>query len=124
MAAAVVASNVLRPNRSASQPEAMLAATPNAEPTAWITRNRVAPSGVNRNTHDSGNTVTMWNRAKLASGTNAPIRMVRPLLRTVSRIPDGCNSCVAKSFAYSGVRTMRKRANNATTLMANATKNG
>ena len=87
-------------------------------------RNRAGVSLVNRNTQDSGNTVTMWNSAKLASGAKAPITMLRPSCRIVLLTLAGCSSRDWNSSSYSGVTTMRSRANSATTLIANATKNG
>ena len=47
-------------------------------PMASMIRNRAGPSLVNKKIQDSGNTVTMWNSAKLASGAKAPTRMSRP----------------------------------------------
>ena len=101
-----------------------MAPTPNTAATISMIKKRTGLSRVNRNTQDSGNTVTMWNSAKLASGANAPSMMFWPSRATVSEMRAGCNSRVSNSVAYSSVVTMRSRANSATTLMAKATKNG
>ena len=50
--------------------------------------------------------------------------MLSPSARIVSKIGDGCNSRLSNWRVYSGVTTMRSRANSATTLIAKATKNG
>ena len=84
IAPAVTLSSMRRPKRSASMPEAMIATTPTAAPIDWMIRKRAGDCGVNRNTQDSGNTVTMWNSAKLASGAKAPMTMLRPSACTVS----------------------------------------
>ena len=79
---------------------------------------------VNSATQDSGNTVTMWNSAKLASGAKAPMMMLRHCAFTVAVTRLGVSSRVLNSWVYSGVTTMRSRANSATTFSAKATKNG
>ena len=66
----------------------------------------------------------MWNIAKLASGAKAPTAITRHSDRAVSTIEAGCSSRFSNSFMYSGVTTMRSRANSATTLIAKATKKG
>ena len=66
----------------------------------------------------------MWNSAKLASGTKAPIRIMRPSWRKAARKLDGFRWRVSNASVYSGVTTMRRRANSATTLIAKATKKG
>ena len=60
----------------------------------------------------------------VASGVNAPIRMLTPSTRTVSPIGVGWSARLSNWASYSGVTTMRRRAKRATTLMAKATKNG
>ena len=44
---------------------------------------------------DSGNTVTRWNSAKLASGAKAPSVIVRHSLRSVWNGGEGCRSRVS-----------------------------
>ena len=107
-----------------SRPDAMIASTPTNAATASIIRKRAGVSSVNRNTHDSGKTVTMWKSAKLASGAKAPVRMTFHSDRTVSVSGAGSSDLSSNSAAYSGVTTMRSRAKSATTLIAKATKKG
>ena len=66
----------------------------------------------------------MWKSAKVASGVKAPIRMLPPSAGSVSRTRVGCSSRLSNCASYSGVTTIRSRANSATTLIAKATKNG
>ena len=97
---------------------------PNSAATASMTRKWEALCCVNNVIHDSGNTVTMWNKAKLAKGAKAPITILRPSFSIVDRTGEGCKSLLSNRVEKSGVDTRRKRANSATTLMANAQKNG
>ena len=121
---AMLPSSVRRPNRSASRPETSVAPRPIAAPMTSIIRKRPGVSEVKRTIHDSGNTVTMWNSAKLASGAKAPSTIVRPSARMVSSTGAGWSARDSNKVSNSGVTTRRRRANSATTLIANATKNG
>ena len=86
-------------------PEATIAATPTTAPTISIIRKRTGLSRVNRNTQDSGNTVTMWNSAKLASGAKAPSTIVAgPRARTrLARCARAAVRGSRTAAAYSGV---------------------
>ena len=110
--------------RSASMPDAMIAHDAEHRADDLDDQEPHRAFAVNRNTQDSGNTVTMWNSAKLASGANAPMHDVAALARDGFATRPGCSSRLSNSDEYSGVTTMRSRANSATTLIAKATKNG
>src|SRR3546814_1710149 len=66
----------------------------------------------------------MWNIAKLASGAKVPMRIVFHSERTVSSNGAGWSARFSNNSAYSGVTTMRSRANSATTLIARLYKHG
>ena len=66
----------------------------------------------------------MWNSAKLASGANAPITTVRHWLTSVVSGRSAVRSSVSYILLIAADATMRSRAKSATTLIANATKNG
>ena len=75
IAAAETPSTERRPNLSASNPELTIAINPTVAPTISTIRNFGAVSVVNNTTHDSGNTVTMWNNpAGTCSDTVTPLR--------------------------------------------------
>ena len=74
------------------KPDAQIEMTQMIAPTASISRKRTGSSSVISFTQDSGNTVTRWNSAKLASGAKAPSTIVRHSLNRVSNGGDGCRS--------------------------------
>jgi hypothetical protein len=74
MAAAETPAPLRRPKRSAISPTAIdREHADDGAPTISMIRKRAGLLG--EHTQDSGNTVTMWNSAKLASGAKAPMTM-------------------------------------------------
>ena len=124
IAAAETPSTERRPKRSASNPELTIASSPTVAPTISTIRKVGAVSLVNSTTQDSGNTVTMWNKAKLASGANAPTTIFHPSDRIVAVMRDGCNSGCGTACHIPARRPSAAARTSATTLSAKATKNG
>ena len=84
-----------RPTRSASQPESMMAAPARSAPMICTTSTSVMDWSEYMEIQDSGNTVTRWNSAKLASAAKAPIITLRPSLamRLVTLMGSSSRSC-------------------------------
>jgi hypothetical protein len=76
---AMVPSVLRRPTRSASQPDSMMA--PRQKCTDDLHHQYIGHRLIRvHEIQDSGNTVTRWNSAKLASAAKAPIITLRPSL--------------------------------------------
>ena len=117
-------SSLRRPRWSDSQPDTMMAPAARNAPTICTPRIWVTGCSEYRVIHDSGNTVTRWNSAKLASAAKAPSSTLLPSSRMTRLTGTGCSSRSLSSSEYDCPTTRRRRANRATTFTAKATKNG
>ena len=107
--------------RSAIRPDRTIPTAPTTAP-AHCTRRKLPPDrSENSVTQLSGKIVTRWNRAKLASGTKAPISTNRPWAANMSATLVGSSSRVRSCLTNSSVTTSRNRAKSATTLIVKAT---